>query len=269
MSLSRAVATEAGRGWCSEVRRVYDAQLAARYPFDARGQDVSLADFAAFYRPREGTLWAYYEHRLERAVGRRGDGFEFTTRLGRPASEVYQRALVPYLQRARDITTVFFPPGATEPSLELDVRIRPAARVAAQSLSVGGKLVEYHNEPESWQRVAWPGAEPGAGATLEISGEGGMHERIGQEGEWGLFRLLESGTVVANAGSRSFTATFDLRSHDVRIVIDFRPVRSETPFFGVQGRDRAPRFLSPLRATAAVPPNEIVTESRLCTEARR
>jgi type VI secretion system protein ImpL len=267
MSLSRAVATEAGRGWCSEVRRVYDAQLNARYPFDPRGQDVSLADFAAFYRPREGTLWAFYEQRLERAVGRQGDRFEFTTRLGRPASEVYQRALVPYLQRARDITTVFFPPGATEPKVELDVRIRPAERVAVQSFSLGGKTVEYHNEPESWQRVSWPGAEPGAGAAIEISGEGGMHERIAQEGEWGLFRLLESGTVAASS-ARSFTATFDLRSHDVRVVIDLRPVRSDTPFFGVQGRDRAPRFLSPLRATDAVPPGEIVTESRLCTETR-
>src|SRR5690606_21756063 len=126
--------------------------------------------------------------------------------------------------------------GSEAPVVELDLRLRPAEGVAVQRLSVGGHTITYQNEPERWQRVSWPGAEPAQGASLEVSGAGGMREQLTQDGEWGLFRLLESGTVTPIPGSRAFTVIFDLRSQGVRITLDVRPVRTDAPFFAAGGR---------------------------------
>ena len=61
---------------------------------------------------------------------------------------------------------------------------------------VGGRTIEYHNGPEEWNRLSWPGESPAEGAAFVVRGANGMHERVRQEGEWGLFRLLEAGTVT-------------------------------------------------------------------------
>jgi type VI secretion system protein ImpL len=224
---------------------------------------MALVDFAAFYNPA-GVLWTFYDEVLDTHVEREGDRFEFARRLGRAEGQLFQPALLQFLKRSRGITEAFFPPGAEGPVVDFDVKIRPSPRVAIQNVAIGGKAVEYHNGPEEWVRFSWPGEEdPGAGAFIEIRGEGGIHERIEQEGEWGLFHLLEEGTVVSGAGARVFTVVWHLRTHDIDVTIDFRPVRADTPFFGVAGgggRD----IMSPVRSADVNAPHEIVSGDSTC-----
>lgn len=257
-------ATGAGRSWCTEVFTPYKRNVAESYPLNPSGHDVPLADFGAFYAP-EGTLWAFYKEVLERRIQREGDSFTFATNLGQQAGNAYRSSLLQYLERASDISATFFPPGAAEPKVEYDVRIRPSVRVATQEFCAGGKCYEYHNGPEQWQRYSWPGEDPVAGASIEIRGADGIHERLEQEGEWGLFRLLEQGTVTSTSrGRRVFTMTWRLRNHQVDVAIDIRPVRGDAPFFGVAGRERNPPFLQPLRARHVNPPEQIVNGRTTC-----
>jgi type VI secretion system protein ImpL len=263
MSFSQASATGAGRSWCSEVVEEYRAQLQGRYPFNPSGHDVSIQDFAAFFKPADGTLWGFYTDRLESRITRNGATFAFSTELGRPASHVHVTALLRYLERAHETTQVFFPPSATDPQVDFDVRVRPAEGVASQVLRVGGAELEYRNEPEQWTRMTWPGEEPAAGAVIEVRGEGGMHELITQEGEWGLFRLVEAGTITTRGNDRVFTVVWHLRTHDIDITMDIRPTRNAAPFFGT--RPNRP-LLEMLRHEEARLPAEIVTEQRVCRE---
>lgn len=268
MGASKEIAQGTGRSWCDEVVRPYDSTVDGLYPFDQAGHDMSFDDFAAFYGP-EGTLWSFYNDVLKTHVDRRGDQFEFVRRLGRSEGQVFQGSLLRFLERSHDITASFFPPGGEGPRVDFDMRINPSPRVAIQTVTIGGKAVEYHNGPEEWHRLSWPGEEaPGAGATIEIRGEGGMHERIEQMGEWGLFHLLERGTVVSGAGSRVFTVVWHLRTHNVDIAVDFRPVRADTPFFGAAA-NRSNSLMNPVRTRNVDVPREIVSDGRTCPVRRR
>ena len=261
---TRAGALGSGRGWCSDVVQPYDRNIARRYPFVADGQDLALADFTEFYK-RDGTLWTYFNERLDGDVEHRGDGFAFTTRLGRDASIVYLQSLPTALQRAQDVTMSFFPPGSDGPHAEFDVQLHPSPEVATMELNVGGREtpITYENGPERWERVVWPGETPEAGAVLEVRGSNGMIERIEQEGEWGLFHMLEAGTVVENDG-RVFTIAFRLQTHGVEVRMTLRPVRGDNPFFGIVGRDPHPGFMQPTRAPSVELPREIVSGQSLC-----
>jgi type VI secretion system protein ImpL len=264
ISVATGQAGAAGRSWCTEVYSPYHRNILGGYPLNHGGHDVPLADFAEFYAP-EGTLWAFYNEVLDRHTPREGDTFAFSTRLGRAASSAYRTELLQYLERANDITATMFPPGSEEPLVEFDVRVQPSVRVATQELCVSGTCYEHHNGPERWIRMAWPGEDPVAGASIEVRGEDGIHERIVQEGEWGLFRLFEQGTVTSTSrGRRVFTMTWRLRDHDVDVAIDIRPVRGDAPFFGVAGRERNPAFLQPLRGRHVDPPQQIASSRNTC-----
>lgn len=255
----------AGRSWCTEVYTPYSRNILGGYPLNPSGHDIPLADFGAFYMRETGTLWAFYGEVLRRRIPREGEQFMFATNLGQGAGNAYRRELLQYLERAQDITNTFFPPGAEGPTVQFDVRIRPSVRVATQNLCISGTCVEHHNGPEQWHRFTWPGEDAVAGASIEVRGEGGIHEMIQQPGEWGLFRLLEQGTVTsASNGRRVFTVNWRLRDHEIDVSVDIRPVRGDAPFFGVAGRERNPPLLQPLRAQDVDPPREIANGRTTC-----
>ena len=143
------------------------------------------------------------------------------------------------------------------------MQIQPSPRIATTELQVGGESISHENGPERWQRVSWPGKSPEKGAALVMRGADGMIERLSQEGEWGLFHLFEQGTVVSG-DSRVFTIAFKLRTHDLESRITIRPVRADSPFFGVSGREGRPVFMEPVRAGGLELPREIVTGQSLC-----
>lgn len=264
-SVATGQAGSAGRSWCTEVYMPYHRNILNGYPLNPAGHDIPLADFGAFYLPEEGTLWAFYNEVLARRVPKEGDSFVFAQNLGQQASRAYRTELLQYLERANDITNTFFPPQAEGPTVQFDARILTSPRVSTQELCIGGTCVEYHNSPERWTRYTWPGESPEAGASLEVRGEGGIHERLEQTGEWGLFRMLEQGTVTSTSrGNRVFTMTWRLRDADVDVSIQIRPVRGDAPFFGVAGRTRNPPLLQPLRGRNVDPPREIASGSRTC-----
>jgi len=137
------------------------------------------------------------------------------------------------------------------------LRVHPSPSVAMTAFSVGGKTVEHYNGPEQWKALSWPGEDPSAGASITIKGANGMHETIKQDGAWGLFRLLEAGTLRSEPG-RTFTVAWKLQTHDVTLQVDIRTKRSETPFFGVTGRTGS-ALMHPVRGRNVQPPKQIAS----------
>ena len=245
------VVSGAGEAWCAEVYRSFHSKLAGRYPFRADGEDAALADLGEFFRPG-GALWTFYREKLKDEVPRAGRSFQFAKRLG---TEVpFRPELKGFLERAQLITDALFPGGGAEPKVEFSVRIRPTPGVAVVWLEVDGQRVDYRNGPEEWHRLAWPGQNRGGGAYLRVRTAAGREESFRQEGEWGLFRLLDASTVKGQPGTSAFTASWALPTLNAAVVVDFKPDRSETPFFGA--RSGARRFLEPFR-TGGLPPADI------------
>lgn len=251
--------------WCVAVAVPFARRLQNRYPFNPNGYDAALADVQDFYRPENGLLWAFYGEALRTDVPRVGDHFEFGQRLGTGGEEVYLRELPEFLNRSQDISTVLFAPRAERAGMQFEVRIRPTPTVASITFSVDGQDLEYHNGPELWTRMNWPGEGAVRGATIRIRGANGLDETITQDGEWGLFRLLEQGTVRGDPGARVFTTMWTLRDQNLEVAVDFRPARSENPFLGIPRRDGRVQFLAPFRVDHTTAPRVIARNASPCT----
>jgi type VI secretion system protein ImpL len=259
---SAAVGQGAGRSWCAEVYTPWRDELMNRYPFNPAGHDVPLDSFTTFFKRGDGTLWGFYDAILDRDIERQGSTFSFSRRLGRDTNSVFQRSLANYLTNAHAVTESYFAPDSADPQVDFDVRIRPTPLVATIDLTIDEQIIPYENAPERWTRAHWPNKEAGnRGARLEIAGDAGMQDAINQEGEWGFLRLLEAGTVATRAAG-VFTVVWRLHSNDIEITVDFRPTRTDTPFFG-QGNARNAALMQPVR-TAINPPREIVVGANTC-----
>lgn len=262
-SSTLAIAGSAASSWCNDIVAEYERAIVGRYPFHRDGQDMPIADFDKFYRPKEGRVWAFAGAVLGDTIVLDGNRYVFSTKLGQDASTVYTPSLLEFIDRSHDIAASFYPTDEKAPRVEFEVKVQPSPAVASTQFSVGGKAVEHYNGPEKWKTLVWPGDSPEAGASLIIRGANGMHERISQDGPWGLFRLLEAGTLMPGAG-RTFTIAWQLQTHDVTLRVDFRPKRGESPFFGVPGKSNAPIFLQPVRAKAAAAPRQILRTGKPC-----
>jgi len=231
--------------WCSSVALWYRDNLARRYPFDRESRDdAAVGDVAAFFRPGSGILWKFYGESLSTFVQRSGGGFQFVRAGDRTAP--FKPELVQFLRRAHEVAGSLFPPGAAEPAVALSLRIRPTPRIASVFLEVDGQRIEYRNGPEEWNRLSWPGQGQAPGALLRVRTAAGAEETLVRDGDWAFFRLLEAGRIQAEGGTRDFTVAFPMQALGATIIIDFRPARSETPFFGAR-RGGGSRFLEPFR----------------------
>jgi type VI secretion system protein ImpL len=260
---SASMAGSISSHWCTEVVVPFERALRGSYPFEQTGHDLSLDELTQFYLPDKGILWTFVKDALSRTVELEGDKYMFAKHLGEDGSKLYSTRLLEFLQRSRDVASVFFPQGSATPQVDFEVRINPSPDVAITTMSVGGSKIEYHNGPEKWELLSWPGKQPAMGASIQVRGANGMNERISQEDAWGLFRMLEAGTVTRSS-SRTFTVAWQLQTHDVTLKVDFRPTRGESPFFGLPGQSNKPVFLDPVRTPAATAPKVIVTGGKPC-----
>jgi type VI secretion system protein ImpL len=235
--------------WCAGVAQPFRRALAGRYPFNPNGDDAALADVSEFFRPG-GVVWGFYDQALKADVQRAGEGFKFARQLGGQSG--FRADLLSFLSRAQDVTRAVFPAGAAEPKVELSARIRPTPGVAVVILEVDGQRFEYRNGPEEWYRIVWPMVGKKAGASIRVRAANGREEVVQQDGEWGLFRLVEAGKLKGDPGVRDFTVSWPLPSLGSSVTIDFRPARTESPFFGTHRGGRA-RLLAPFRAGVQPP----------------
>ncbi|MDB4932534.1 MAG: hypothetical protein JWM10_5018, partial [Myxococcaceae bacterium] len=268
-TVQRATSALAGAGsdrWCSAVVVPYARTLHNRYPFSASGQDAAFSDVADFYRPTRGAVWAFYTEALTADIARRGDQYEFVTRLGNDMADNWRPELRTFLNRSQDLTTVLFPAGSDVPRVDFEVRLRATPSIAELTFTVDGEALQYRNGPPEWHQFHWPGAGAQRGAKIRARGINGTDETIEQEGEWGLFRLLEAGVVRGAPEARIFSVVWRLRDQDIEVGIDIRPSRAENPFFGVPRSDNAStgRFLLPFRSAGVTAPHPIARRGRQC-----
>lgn len=255
ISSSAAMAGEKGSRWCTSVFAPFARSLRDRYPFVKNGQDAALADLAEFYRPSSGILWSFHDAVLKRDVAQVGSKFQLALTNN---TSMYDRQLVQFLERSFALTTVLFPARAEKPRVDFEVRVRPSPGIAQVLLTIDGQLVDFHNGPEKWIRVTWPGEGGKPGAQMRVKGAN-IDETLGQEGEWGLFRLLDKGTISQSPGERFFTVRWRLHTQN-DVTVDIRPARSENPFVGSRA------YLEAFRADGVIAPSAIAVGAKPCSE---
>lgn len=254
----KGVAGDVATKWCSEVHAEFESKIATRYPFKRSGADVPLADFSAFFHPESGSVWQFYDAVLKNAVPLRGREYVLAKSGSRTLGR-FKQNIARYLNAAQEVTTSSFGPDL-EMRVDFEVLIEGAPSVKEVVLTIDGTEVRHRNGPEIWTSLTWPG-EGNAGAKLEATGFG-VDADLEREGEWGLFRLIEEGTVRVSPDRRTFAVQWDFRDEEAGLInIRFRPRSSDSPFFGPNG---SREFMQVFRTKRLRVPGSIMVEGPGC-----
>jgi len=237
--------SEALRNFCNGVGEPFRA-LSKRYPFAPVPAEAPLADVADFFRPKTGQLWTFFDANMKTNVVRAGDRF-----LNPNGEHVYPPDVIGYLGRANEVTRALFPPSSNDPQVPFSVHIHPVPKLASVALTVDGDTFEYRNGPEEWRAFKWPSPGKTPGASIKVRDPRGKVEVIQQDGDWGLLRLFEQGTVRGSSQG-TFTLSWRVPTLDSEVVIDVKPVRGDSPFTPGQG-SRKSSFLAVFRGPGLVP----------------
>lgn len=252
------------KAWCDEIVRPWD-KMSKRYPFDEKGKEITLADFAAYFEPGSGQVWSFYGNVLASRVPRRHNGYEIVSR-GAKVSNTLNPKVAAFLDRARDITDVMFPAGSDGASFEFDLQVQGARKddggIRSTIFFVDGQRYDYKNGPLEWIPMSWPGEDPKeayiTAGGFDTTGEVGPFQ-----GDWALFRLLERGTDTGNANADTFKFEWDLRDQRAGIItVLMKPRLDDTPIYGT--RERGVGFMKMFRHPDLAPPRTIIVGGPSC-----
>jgi len=222
--------------WEVMVWPSYRDNVKNRYPFNLMSKrDASFEDAVAFFQPKEGVLWGFYDAYLKGFHRKVDHKFVPATSLGgtpRPAKRYtpFNANMYNCLERADIITDALFSQGA--PKVKFAVNLTTVSPIVSEiTLDVDGQKRLYRNEKQFWRTFEWPGPDGPPGASMRIRGAGGLDEEVTREGPWGLFRLLESGSYVANEDDdRVFVVEWQFSAPPVVVRMEVRPTRANHPF---------------------------------------
>jgi type VI secretion system protein ImpL len=237
-AVMRSAGGSASGLWQVVVAPPYESNIKDRYPFNlAATRDASLSDAIAFYKPKGGILWGFYDQYLKQFHRKEGHDYIPETHLddsraahAKPFTP-FRALLYPCLKRSDEITEALFEEGSEKPKVEFQINLKTVSPIVSEViLEVDGQKRLYRNEKEFWNPMTWPGQKP-TGARIQVRGAGGLDEEIVREGPWGIFRLFEAGTTTAEKDKDDvFTVTWQMTAPPVTVTLQVRPVRANHPF---------------------------------------
>lgn len=252
------------KAWCDEIVRPWD-KLSKRYPFNEKGKEITLADFAAYYQPDSGQVWTFYSNVLATRVPRRHNGYEIVKR-GTKVSNTLNPRVASFLNRAQDVREAMFPAGSDGVSFDFDLQVQGARKdeggIRRTIFFVDGQTIDYKNGPLEWIPMGWPGEDPKE-AYITAQGFDTTGEVGPFQGDWALFRLLERGTDTGSANADTFKFEWDLRDQRAGIItVLMRPKLDDTPIYGT--RARGVTFMQVFRHPDLAPPRSIIVGGPSC-----
>jgi len=192
------------KAWQTEVLSLCKQVTEGRYPF-AEGADVPLGEVTRLLGAG-GAIDKFYRARAEPYIDTSSTPWRWKpdarfTGLDPKSAE--------FLQRTQAIAAGFSGQGT-------ELTLAALAERGKTFVAIGGNggPVETVLAPLT---LAWPGANPGAGAEVRFTSAGGS-ATISQPGEWGLFRILDGIRLRERDGGKRYL--IDLKSGTARLFME-------------------------------------------------
>ena len=207
--------------WQSKVYPEYREAISGQYPIDLDASEaIALQDFIRFF-DYGGTLDTFVEEHLAGRIDRSSSPWKVTGEL-----EIQPRTLR-LLEHAERIRSAFFSPDGG--GLDVGFSLRPThldASVTRLEVGLGDQSLVYRHGPERSQGFRWPLQADGSVAVLSLkpADGGGDALRRRYQGEWSVFRLLQSAEALEGNG-RSRDVAIEIEGHSARLELTADSVR--------------------------------------------
>jgi type VI secretion system protein ImpL len=232
--LERAKA-EASKRWEADIYQACQRNVEGRFPFRRGGSDAPISDLADLFHPDNGLMWKYYQTELKPFIDEGLERWEPRqwSGVGMPISNEFLLAL----QHARFLSEGLFAKGSSEVGAVFELYPHPpqggvSKTVSEIRLEIGGQALRYRMEPQEWHEMKWPGPTPATGAVLQVQ-VGTAWVTKEYKDWWGLFRLIQAGSLVSGAGDTQYRVQWELPTADgspVRVQYDIRARGYKNPF---------------------------------------
>ncbi|XOZ32448.1 type VI secretion system membrane subunit TssM [Halomonadaceae bacterium KBTZ08] len=219
--LERASRTQSlNQLWQSDVYGEYREAISGHYPIDLdASESIALKDFVRFF-DYGGTLDSFVEENLADQLDRSSSPWKVTGDL-----DIHARTLR-LLEHAEELRSAFF--NQDGGGLAVGFSLKPIhldADVTRLDLALGDQTLVYRHGPERDQAFRWPLKVDDGNSLLALKpgGDGEEPRRQRYQGEWSVFRLLQSGGALRGNGRTrevalemdGYSARFELTADSV------------------------------------------------------
>jgi type VI secretion system protein ImpL len=168
-------------------------ELMGKYPFDPESRtEASLGDVSKVFSPGSGSLAAFFEKSLSKAMVRRGQHIA-----PGPGINTVQPRFLSFYNNALDVSNALYPNGVTQP--QLTFALKPVLNDATPNVTFN-----FESDAASYSSKSLAGAHTfvwrfGRDGTAGIAGLKGAND-VSLKGPWAVFRMFHDADWRQPAG---------------------------------------------------------------------
>ncbi len=220
-----------------------------KFPFNPVAQaETSLQEVATIFKPKEGTLWVFYESSLRSVLPKQGTQYVAAPGGGLSLNPQF----VYFFNQAAKFSDALYPNNAAEPRLSYSLRPMPSDQFTSMTLVIDGQSATFSGQAGARQYI-WPSRELRLGGKLAGGSEMGLQDR---QGLWSTFRFFADADRFEPAGG-GYNLTWVVRQGR-----EAQPVR-------VGGRELTYRFFLDMGGAPAVFDKNFLASLKCISQAAR
>ena len=231
-----AGANAAGKSFCAAMNGVF-----AKVPFSPNSAvQATPAEVTALLQPGSGSLWVFYNGTLKPSLVQQGLQYAVVPNPPLHLTPEFVR----FFNRIADVSSTFFPPGATGPMLTFVLHNPVTKGVQKAVFKVDGQTLSLGDAPKQFNWSAASAAS--AGFTVNDL-------PVVQSGPWAVFEVFNKAKVQRSAAAGGYDLSFPLEVAGTQVKTgDGTPIAAEYELSGPGAGVLVPGGLSGVRCVAAV-----------------
>ncbi len=191
------ILNDRGKQLCKAMERIL-----RKFPFDPEQGDAELRDVNALLAPGTGSLWQFYDERLQPLLP-----LENGTYVSRAANGVtLTPQFVGFFKRMARASGALYADKGQTPRMALTIKLLATPDAGTVTLSHGDRTPRIVPGGEA-QAVAWP-PSGGRAARLSVLSGGRDQELARADGPWSLFRVMARATSYEGGRGNTGRLTF-------------------------------------------------------------
>ncbi|WP_213806538.1 ImcF-related family protein [Granulicella sp. dw_53] len=234
--LGPAAANAGSKSFCATFNGVF-----AKFPFNSTSSvQATPAEVTALLQPNSGQLWQFYSANLKSLMVQQGTHYSAVPNATMQVNPAFLR----FFNRAADISSAFFPSGATAPSLTFTLHNLPSNGVQKSMLKVDAQALLLKDPPKqfTWQA-----------ATAANAGLTANDLPLTFSGPWAVFEMLDKGKVERSPAPNVYDLSFALELANTPVrAPDGTPIVVDYELSGPGAAVLAPGAMNGLRCVDTV-----------------